>query len=287
MTDAAWTPLRRADRAMRDPDDIEALLRRGRFGYTATTSGDQPFLHPTTFWYDQKARRIYFHGARQGRTLQNVTRNPRVCFGVAEMGRLLPAESACDFSLEYASVSVFGRVRLVEEEAEKRHGLQGLLGKYFFVEVIWVPVYRPLESKRGSVLEICGTEANLAMAEYVHAYLLHSAEELWRAHKRAARVRGDRDRRTYLAGVMAGFAEKLARQSTEQRSAGLVWVADGDLSDFYRKRHPHIRNVRYGGQRRTEAFSHGREAGKRLVLRKPIAGAAGSRGRLLGPKGPS
>jgi hypothetical protein len=170
-------------------------------------------------------------------------------------------------------------------EAERL--LAGLLGKYFFVEVIWVPVYRPLESKRGSVLEICGTEANLAMAEYVHAYLLHSAEELWRAHKRAARVRGDRDRRTYLAGVMAGFAEKLARQSTEQRSAGLVWVSDGDLSDFYRKRHPHIRNVRYGGQRRTEAFSHGREAGKKLVLRKPIAGAAGSRGRLLGPKGPS
>ena len=97
MTDAAWTRLRRADRAMRDPDDIEALLRRGRFGYTATTSGDQPFLHPTTFWYDQKARRIYVHGARQGRTLQNVTQNPRVCFGVAEMGRMLPAESACAF----------------------------------------------------------------------------------------------------------------------------------------------------------------------------------------------
>lgn len=131
MTAAAWTRLRRADRAMRDPDDIEALLRRARFGYVATTSGDQPFLHPTTFWYDQRARRVYFHGARQGRTLQNVRQNPRVCFGVAEMGRMLPADSACGFSLEYASVCVFGRVRLVEEEAEKRRGLQGLLDKYF------------------------------------------------------------------------------------------------------------------------------------------------------------
>ena len=166
---------------------------------------------------------------------------------------------------------------------EAERVLAGLLGKWFFVEVIWVPVYRPLEGKRGSVLEICGTDPNLAMAEYVHAYLSHSADELWRAHKRVAGVRGDRDRRTYLAGVMAGFAEKLARQSTEQRSQGLVWISDGDLSDFYRKRHPHIRNVRYGGQRRTEAFSHGREAGKKLVLRKPITGATASRGRLLGP----
>ena len=32
-----------------------------------------------------------------------------------------------------------------------------ILGKHFFVEAIWVPVYRPLEGKRGSVLEICGT----------------------------------------------------------------------------------------------------------------------------------
>ncbi len=138
MTDAACTRLRRADRAMRDPDDIEALLQRGRFGYAATTSGDQPFLHPTTFWYDRSARRIYFHGARQGRTLENVTQNPRVCFGVAEMGRLLPAEKACNFSLEYASVCVFGRVRLVEEEGEKRRGLQGLLDKYF-------PELRPIK----------------------------------------------------------------------------------------------------------------------------------------------
>ena len=170
-------------------------------------------------------------------------------------------------------------------EAERL--LAGLLGRYFFVEVIWVPVYRPLEAKRGSVLEICGTDPNLAMAEYVHAYLSHSAEELWLAHKRGTGVRGNRDRRTYLAGVMAGFAEKLARQSTEQRSLGLIWISDGDLSEFYRKRHPHIRNVRYGGQARTEAFAHGREAGKKLVLRKPIAAAAVSRGRLLGPGGSS
>ena len=25
-----------------------------------------------------------------------------------------------------------------------------------------------------------------------------------------------------------------------------VWVKDGDLGDYFRRRHPHIRNVRYG-----------------------------------------
>ena len=42
--------------------------------------------------------------------------------------------------------------------AVKRALLGAILGKHFFVEVIWVPVYRPLEQKRGSVLEVCGTQ---------------------------------------------------------------------------------------------------------------------------------
>src|SRR5262249_39851913 len=34
---------------------------------------------------------------------------------------------------------------------ESERLLAMILGKHFFVEVIWVPVYRPLEGKRGSV----------------------------------------------------------------------------------------------------------------------------------------
>ena len=54
-----------------------------------------------------------------------------------------------------------------------------ILGMHFFVEGIWIPVYRPLEAKRGSVLEICGSSANLAIAEYVHGFLHQTADRLW------------------------------------------------------------------------------------------------------------
>ncbi len=158
-----------------------------------------------------------------------------------------------------------------------------ILAKHFFVEVIWVPVYRPREGKRGSVLEVCGTPENLALAEHVHSFLRHTAERLWVEHKRAGGLRGNRDRRVFLAGVMAGFAEKLAWQAKSNRSRGLVWVKDGDLEQFYRRRHPHIRNVRYGGQRRSDAFAHGKEAGKRIVIHRPVKAAGGYHGRLLGP----
>jgi hypothetical protein len=156
-----------------------------------------------------------------------------------------------------------------------------ILGKHFFVEAIWIPVYRPLEGKRGSILEICGTRANLAIAEYVHGFLHATAERLWAVHKGATGIRGDRERRAYLAGVMAGFADKLAHQDARSRSEGLVWVRDGDLAKYFRLRHPHVRHVRHAGQRRTEAWAHGREAGRRIVLHRPVDGAAQSRGRML------
>jgi len=159
--------------------------------------------------------------------------------------------------------------------------LASILAKHFFVEVIWVPVYRPTEGRRGSVLEICGSPENLEMAEYAHTFLRHTAEELWADHKKKTRERSNRDRRTFLAGVMSGFADKLGKQAKASASEGLVWLKDGDLDHFYRARHPYIRNVRYGGQRRTEAFAHGKEAGKNIVLKKPIKGGATDRGRLL------
>lgn len=165
---------------------------------------------------------------------------------------------------------------------ESERLLAAILAKHFFVEVIWVPVYRPREGKRGSVLEICGSLANLEMAEYAHAFLRHTADELWVDHKKKTGERSNRERRTFLAGVMAGFADKLGKQAKANESEGLVWIQDGDLDRFYRARHPYIRNVRYGGQRRTAAFASGKEAGKNIVISKPIKGSPTDRGRLLG-----
>jgi hypothetical protein len=153
---------------------------------------------------------------------------------------------------------------------ESERLLSIILGDHFFVEVIWVPVYRPLEQKRGQVLEICGTPENLEMAAYVHAFLTSAAERLWLEHKRDQGIQGNRDRRTYLAGVMEGFRDKLEAETRKHKEQGLVWIGDADLDAYYRKRHPHIRHTRTTGHERTEAHVAGRSAGRRLVLHRGI-----------------
>lgn len=122
-------PLRK-DRA-KDDAWIKAYLQRVPFGMLATEFEGQPFLKPTLFIYDETEQAIYIHGALGGRMRTNIERNPRVSFCVAEMGRLLPADTAMEVGVEYASAVVFGEVELVTDADQARHGLQLLLDRYF------------------------------------------------------------------------------------------------------------------------------------------------------------
>lgn len=166
--------------------------------------------------------------------------------------------------------------------SEPERVLADILSAHFFVDVIWVPVYRPLEGKRGTVLEVCGRIENLELADYVHAFLLHTSERLWRAHKRRVGIRHNRDRRAYLAGVMAGFQAQLDEQAMRQEEQGLVWVGDPNLGAFFKARHPRIRMSYHVSSRGTRAHSQGVAAGRKIVLHRGVSQGHSGTVRLLG-----
>jgi nitroimidazol reductase NimA-like FMN-containing flavoprotein (pyridoxamine 5'-phosphate oxidase superfamily) len=146
---------RRKELAM-DDAWIEAFLMRSRIGHIATRWDEQPFITPTTFWYDPARREIYFHSNIVGRTRANANHASQVCFEACEAGRLLPSNVALEFSIQYESVIAFGRIRVLDEFDEKRRVLQGLLDKYF-PEMTPGKEYRPItdgEIKRTSVYAI-------------------------------------------------------------------------------------------------------------------------------------
>lgn len=124
--------VRRQDRAVNDDAWIRRKLHEAAYGALATVHDGQPFINTNLFVYAEAAHAIYLHTARAGRTHANITAAApaRACFSISEMGRLLPAEVALEFSVEYAGVSVFGPVALVEDAAEAERGLQLLLDKY-------------------------------------------------------------------------------------------------------------------------------------------------------------
>ena len=129
--DQGLTAMRRSDRAVRDDEWIKEMLAVAGVGVLGTVEDGQPFLHSNLFLYDRAQHAIYLHTARVGRTRSTLEGSDRVCFTVFEIGRLLPADTALEFSTEYAGVTVFGRGRIIDDRAEQERALQQLLDKYF------------------------------------------------------------------------------------------------------------------------------------------------------------
>jgi hypothetical protein len=165
--------------------------------------------------------------------------------------------------------------------SEAERILAGILLDYFFVDTIWIPVWRAKEGKRGSVLEVCGTPDNVELAHYVHSFLSHTADRLWREHRRSMAKKANKDRRVFIAGVMAGFRDKLAKEQRVQKEEGLVWVGDPALRSYLKQRHPRMRYSHYASSERTAAHAQGRAAGARIVLHKGVSQGSSGATRLL------
>src|ERR1041385_4923067 len=115
----------------RDEEWIRAFLHEAKVGHIASAQDGQPFLNPSTFWFDEVNHQIIFHSNVAGRIRSNIESNPKVCFEVSELGKMLPANVALEFSLQFRSVIVFGSAHLITDPEEARRAMYGLIHKYF------------------------------------------------------------------------------------------------------------------------------------------------------------
>jgi len=125
--------IRKRDRAIEDDTWIRRFLRTAPYGVLATVNDGRPFLNSNLFVFDESAHALYLHTARVGRTAGNVRAGEEVlvtCFTTFRMGRILPAATALNFSVEYEGVTVFGAARIIEDVERSRYALQMLLDKY-------------------------------------------------------------------------------------------------------------------------------------------------------------
>ncbi|MDI6711887.1 MAG: pyridoxamine 5'-phosphate oxidase family protein [Anaerosomatales bacterium] len=118
--------MRREDHRM-PGEEADALLRRAQVLRLAMADEDGPYVVPLNFGYD--GERIYVHGAREGRRLDAIARDPRVCFEVDE-GEVVPGALPCRYTARFSSVVGYGRARVLETVEDKLRGLEVLMRHY-------------------------------------------------------------------------------------------------------------------------------------------------------------
>lgn len=125
------TAYQRRPHLTRNDEWIRAFLHEAQIGHIATSHDKQPFINPTTFWFDETNHQIIFHSNAAGRVRSNIESNSKVSLEASILGRVLPSNVALEFSLQFRSVVVFGNARIISDPNETRRLLYGLIRKYF------------------------------------------------------------------------------------------------------------------------------------------------------------
>ncbi|MBR4069064.1 MAG: pyridoxamine 5'-phosphate oxidase family protein [Clostridia bacterium] len=119
-----FRPIRRKDRAM-PREECMKVLRDASTGVLALSGDDgYPYALPINYvFHDDK---LFFHSAAEGHKIDAVRRCDKASFCVTDRDRVCPE----GYTTHYRSVIVFGRIRLLENEAEKHRALLLLADKY-------------------------------------------------------------------------------------------------------------------------------------------------------------
>lgn len=121
--------MRRAEREIKDPAGIEAVMAKGQIMRVAFYDAGEIYIVPVNYGYVQKdgAYTLYFHGACAGRKYEISRSDPKVGFELEADYHLMTGEIACKYSAGYQSIVGTGRLCLAEDPEEKKLGLNAVM----------------------------------------------------------------------------------------------------------------------------------------------------------------
>lgn len=101
---------------------VHRILDQGLVAHVAFIQDGLPVVVPMIYGRDGET--LFLHGARKARIIRMLEETERACVNVTLLDGIVVARSTFNSSMNYRSVTVFGRPRLVEDRARKLHGMK-------------------------------------------------------------------------------------------------------------------------------------------------------------------
>jgi uncharacterized protein len=120
--------MRRTEKEIVEKNIIEEILAKSEICRIAMIDNNEPYLVPLNYGYCDN--NIYFHSALNGRKIEILKRNNKVCFEVEYHSEIIKDQIPCKWSTKYRSVIGYGKIEIITDVKEKRRGLDIIMSKY-------------------------------------------------------------------------------------------------------------------------------------------------------------
>ncbi|KUO53506.1 MAG: pyridoxamine 5'-phosphate oxidase [Desulfitibacter sp. BRH_c19] len=120
--------MRKAEKEIKDNADIEQVLHRAEVCRIGLCRGNEPYVVPMNFGYQDRC--LYLHSAKEGKKIEFIKANNKICFEVGVDYEVKESENPCNWSMNFSSVIGLGKAYIIEDLEEKKKALDVIMGKY-------------------------------------------------------------------------------------------------------------------------------------------------------------
>lgn len=123
--------MRRKEREVTSREEIISIINSADVCRVAFTDNNIPYIVTMNFGFkDGESPELFFHCAPSGRKLDMLRKNNYVCFEMDTDHIIYKGERGCDWGMKFRSVIGYGRIYIVEEEEERKKGLDQIMDQY-------------------------------------------------------------------------------------------------------------------------------------------------------------
>ncbi|ELD0488118.1 pyridoxamine 5'-phosphate oxidase family protein [Escherichia coli] len=105
------------------------IIKKNKVCRMAINDDPSPYIVPVNFGYEIHCNQwtFWFHGARTGKKMKLIRKNPHVTIEIDGDHELIKAEEACDHSYAYSSIIASGTAKIVQDTKEIKHGMDRIM----------------------------------------------------------------------------------------------------------------------------------------------------------------
>lgn len=124
--------MRKSNREIFDESLITQILKDAKIVRLAMTDKDVPYLAPFNYGYQDGC--IYIHSAPQGKKIDLLKKNHKVCFELEQMAEIIKDPLPCNWTTLYRSIIGYGFVDILSDPEEKKRGLEIIMAHHGAIE---------------------------------------------------------------------------------------------------------------------------------------------------------